>query len=88
MLALTFAEWPGHHVTISDFRRRVADAAGDLEHAEVAEPIKVHAAAAARVKWGVVCLGYVGPARVVGPSSWKDSEEARCREEQRWLREE
>ena len=72
-------------MTISDFRRRVA---GDLECAGVAEPIKVHAAAAARVKWGVVCLGYVGPARVVGPSSWKDSEEARCREEQRWLREE
>jgi len=45
-------------------------------------------AAAAVVKWDAVHLGYVGPACAAGPSSWKDSEEARCREEQRWLREE
>ena len=65
----------------------MADAAGDLEHAGVAEPIKVHAAVAG-VKWVAVRLGYVGPASAAGPSSWKDNEEARCREEQRWLREE
>ena len=56
-------------MTISDFRRRVADAAGDLERAGVVEPIKVHAAAVADVKWDAVRLGYVSPARAVFPSS-------------------
>jgi len=57
------------------------DAAGDLERAGVVEPIKVHAAAVADVKWDAVRLGYVGPASAAFPSSRKDSEEARCHED-------